>query len=172
MDQRHCNLSTAAHGLPADHSTPSVPQSVPSKIIQIKNKTIQGLLRIMHSSGTMKLSVPISCPSCLLSKRHLVCADNTMNPFHKTVTTRLTVISIVNTQKFVIFIFKKKKSLYFYNTILCIILPLHQITKKCFTLMWGCFWCSVYGRDGKFAHCLLFWLPLSVFLNFLFYWKS
>ncbi len=85
--------------------------TVPSKIIQIKNKTIQGLLRIMHSSGTMKLRVPISCPSCLLSKRHLVCADNTMNPFHKTVTTRLTVISIVNTQKFVIFIFFKKKNI-------------------------------------------------------------
>ncbi len=52
-----------------------------------------------------------------------------MDPFHKTEIMRITVISIVNPKKFFIFVFFKKY-MYIYNTILCIILPLHQITKK------------------------------------------
>ncbi len=56
-----------------------------------------------------------------------------MDPFHKTVMMRVMVISIVNPQKFLIFVFKKK-CIYIYITILCIILtlPLHQITKTNF----------------------------------------
>ncbi len=42
-----------------------------------------------------------------------------MDPFHKTVMTHLMVIGIVN-----------PVCMYIYNTILCIILPLHQITKN------------------------------------------
>ncbi len=52
----------------------------------------------------------------------------TMYPFHKTAMMHLTVISIVNPQTFLIFVFFL--CMYIYNTILCIILPLHQITKK------------------------------------------
>ncbi len=51
-----------------------------------------------------------------------------MDPFHKTVMTRLMVIGIVNPQKCLIFVFLFK-CIYIYKTILCIILPLHQITK-------------------------------------------
>ncbi len=62
-----------------DHPAPSVPHAqAPPKKKKKKREKIQGLLRIMHFSGTMKVSVPTSCHSCLLSKRHLVCADNTM----------------------------------------------------------------------------------------------
>lgn len=53
---------------------PSVPSLPPSK----KTQKIQGLLRIMDFSGTMKVSVPTSCHSCLRSKWHLICGDNTM----------------------------------------------------------------------------------------------
>ncbi len=58
-------------------------------------------------------------------------------PFSQDCGDGLTVISIVDPQKF--FIFELKK-IYIYNTILFIILPLHQITKKLMImLMWGCF---------------------------------
>ncbi len=51
-----------------------------------------------------------------------------MDPFHKTVMTRLKVISIINPQFFIFVFFL---CMYIYNTIICIILPLYQITKKC-----------------------------------------
>ncbi len=50
-----------------------------------------------------------------------------MDPFHKTVMTRLKVISIVNPQFFIFVFFL---CMYIYNTIICIILHLYQITKK------------------------------------------
>ncbi len=48
-----------------------------------------------------------------------------MDPFHKIVMTRLTVISIVNPQMFLIFVFKKKNVCTFIR--LFFVLPLHQM---------------------------------------------
>ncbi len=92
---------------------------------------------------------------------------NSIDPFHKTLMTRLTVISIVNPKSFLyIFFFMhfkfSFKSLFVVLHYLCI-----KLQNKIFILMWGCFLCSFYG---KFAS-LLFWLPLSVSIVF-FYWKS
>ncbi len=62
--------------------------------------------------------------------RRAGCVAAFMDPFHKPVMTRLTDISIVNPQVFDICILFLNVCTYIYKIILCIILPLHQITKK------------------------------------------
>jgi len=53
------------------------PPSFPHAQTPKKLQTIQGLLWIMDSSGSMKPRVTTSCHSCLLSKWHL-CLDDTI----------------------------------------------------------------------------------------------
>ncbi len=92
-----------------------------------------------------------------------------MDPFHKTVMTCLTVISIVNTRTFFVFLYIFFKYMYIYNTIIRIISPLHQITKKLVNANARVFLMQRLWEGWYIWHSSLFWLSLSVTIVELFF---
>ncbi len=81
-----------------------------------------------------------------------------MDPFHKT------VISIINPRKL--------KSMYIYNTILCIISPLHQITNKLVNANARVFNAASMGGTVNLTSLSLLTAVISLSQFFSFYWKS